>query len=432
MAKKKVEKPKREVTKRQLSHWQRQRRRQRIILGLGIFIVAAVLGIMGAGWYISHYQPRHQIVISVNDTKFNMDYYIKMLKYYGEGMPTQYMQFMADEVVVVIGRNELIRQGALKLGISVSDKAVDEKLKERDPPLSKDYRDIARTELLISKLLDKHFEQKVPMFAEQRHIMAMFLESESQVAEVRARLETGKDFAELAGELSLDSFSKDKKGDLGWHPEDVLVELLATSIPGEHAFSSEVEVLSQPIYDETKTKSVGYWLVKILDRQQEPEQVHIQAILLGSEKEAQDVRVRLEAGEDFTTLAQELSQHEATRESGGDFDWLSPEDVAPGSALAAWADIFELETGAISEPIRDDTVITTGGYWLLEVLDKEDDKQISDEDRDLLKAKALDEWVLSLWYDYGYEVNSYLTDEMQEWAIAKAIEGENSTEGLGQ
>ena len=103
MAKKKVEKPKREVTKRQLSQWQRQRRRQRIILGLGIFIVAAVLGIMGAGWYISHYQPRHQIVISVNDTKFNMDYYIKMLKYYGEGMPTQYMQFMADEVYYTPG-----------------------------------------------------------------------------------------------------------------------------------------------------------------------------------------------------------------------------------------------------------------------------------------------------------------------------------------
>ena len=423
MAKKKVEKPKREVTKRQLSHWQRQKKRQRIILGLGSFVVAVVLVVIGVGWYFGYYQPLHQTVISVNNTEFNMDYYIKILKLYGEGWPVQYMDALADEVVTIIGRNELVRQGALELGIVVSDKEVDENLKSYDPPLSKDYRDMARAELLRSKLLDKHFEQTVPMFAEQRHIMAMFLESESQVAEVRARVEAGEDFAELAGELSLDGFSKDEKGDLGWHPEDVLAELLATSIPGEHAFGSEVEVLSQPIYDETKTKSVGYWLVKILDKQQEPEQVHIQAILLGSEKEAQDVRVRLEAGEDFTTLAQELSQHEATRESGGDFNWLSPEDVAPGSAFAAWADIFELETGAISEPIRDDTVITTGGYWLLEVLDKEDDKQISDEDRDLLKTKALDEWVFSLWYDPGNEVNSYLTDEMREWAIEKATEG---------
>ncbi len=422
MAKKKVEKPEREVTKRQLSHWQQQRKRQRIILGVGIFVVVAVSGIMGAGWYISHYQPLHQVVISVNNTEFNMDYYIKMLKYYGKDQPVSYMDALADVVVTVVGRNELVRQGALGLGIIVWDKEVDEKLKSYDPPLSKDYRDIARTELLVSKLLD-YFEPAVPVSAEQRHIMAVFLESERQAAEVRARIEAGEDFAELAGGLSLDSFSKDEKGDLGWHPEDALVELLATSIPGEYAFGSEVGVLSQPVYDETKTRSVGYWLVKILDRKQEPEQVQVQAILLGSETEAQDVRARLEAGEDFATLTQELSQYEATKESGGDFGWVSPENVAPGSAFAAWADIFELETGVISAPIRDDTQVTTGGYWLLKVLAQEDDKQISDDDRDLLKTRALDEWVLSLWYDTGNQVNSYLRDEMKAWAIEKATEG---------
>ncbi len=423
MAKRKIEKPKREVTKRQLSHWQQQKKRQRIIRGLGIFIVATVLVIVGVGWYLGYYQPLHQTVISVNNTEFNMDYYIKMLKLYGEGQPIQYMDALADEVVVVIGRNELVRKGALKLGISVSDKEVKEELKSHDPPFNDVHRDIARTELLINKLLDKHFEQTVPVFAEQRHIMAMFLESESQATEVKTRVEAGEDFAQLAGELSLDSFSKDEKGDLDWHPEDVLAELLATSVPGEYAFSSEVGMLSQSIYDETKTKSVGYWLVKILDRKQEPEQIHIQAILLGSEAEAQDVRARLEAGEDFATLAQELSQHEATRENGGDFDWLSLEDVSQGSAFAAWADIFELETGVVSEPIRDDTEVTTGGYWLLKVLDKEDNKQISDDDRNLLKASALNEWIFSLWNDSGNEVNSYLTDEMREWAIEKATEG---------
>ena len=423
MTKKKAGKPKREVTKRQLSHWQQQKKRQRIILGLGTLVIVAVLGIMGVGWYISQYQPLHQVVIKVNNTEFNMDYYIKMLKFYGKGQPVQYMDALADELVVVIERNELVRKGALGLGVVVSDKEVNEELESHDPPFNDAHRDIVRTQMVISKLLDRHFEQTVPMLAEQRHIMAMFLESESQVAEVRDRIETGEDFAELAGELSLDSFSKDKKGDLGWHPEDVLFELLATSIPGEYALSFETGVLSQPIYDETKTRSVGYWLVKILDKQQEPEQVQVQAILLGSEEEAQDVRIRLGAGEDFTALAKELSQHEATRESGGDFDWLSPEDVAQGSAFTAWADIFELETGAISEPIRDDTAVTTGGYWLLKVLAKEDDKQISDDDRDLLKARDLDEWVFSLLYDSGNEVNNYLTDEMREWAIAKATEG---------
>ncbi len=275
MAKKKVEKPRRKVTRRQLSHWEQQKKRRRIILGLGIFIVATVLGIMGAGWYIAYYQPLHQAVIRVNNTEFDMDYYIKMLKFYGKGQPVDYIYALANEIVVVIERNELIRKGALKLGIVVSDQEAKEELKSHDPPFNDAHRDIVRTQLVVGKLLDRHFEQTVPVLAEQRHIMAMFLESESQAAEVRARLEAGEDFAELAGELSLDGLSKDETGDLGWHPEDVLAELLATSIPGEHAFGSEVEVLSQPIYDETKTKSLGYWLVKILDRQQEPEQAHI-------------------------------------------------------------------------------------------------------------------------------------------------------------
>ncbi len=162
---KKVEKPKREVTKRQLSHWQQQKKRQRIILGLGIFVVVAVSGIMGAGWYINHYQPLHQVVVSVNNTEFNMDYYIKMLKYYGEGQSASYMDTLADDVVVVIARNELVREGALGLGIIVWDKDVDDKLKSYDPPLSKDYRDIARAELVVSELLD-YFEPSVPVSAE--------------------------------------------------------------------------------------------------------------------------------------------------------------------------------------------------------------------------------------------------------------------------
>ncbi len=420
MAKKKVGKPRHQVTRRQLSRWQQQKKRQRIIRGLGIFIVAAVFGIMGVGWYISYYQPLHQVVIRVNNTEFNMDYYIKMLKFYGEGQPVSYMQDLADKILVVIERNELVRTGALGLGISVSDKEVEEELKSHDPPFNDVHRDVIRAQLLISKLLDMHFEQTVPMLAEQRHIMAMFLQSESQVTEVRARVAAGEDFAELAGELSLDGFSKDRKGDLGWHPEDILAELLATSIPGEYAFSFDTGVLSQPIYDETKTKVIGYWIIKVLERKQEPEEVRVQAILLGGEEEAQDVRTKLGAGEDFATLAEELSQHTATKENGGDLGWLSRYEMSFVFDEFAFNPELELET--LSEPIRDETVATGGGYWLLKILDKEDNKQISDDDRNLLKSKALDEWVFSLGDDPGNEVINYLTDEMREWAIAKATE----------
>ncbi len=414
--KKKVEKPKREVTKRQLSQWQQQTKRRRLFLILGISVIAVVSVVTGRGFYITYYQPMHETVIRVNDTEFNMGYYIKMLEFSGRGQP-DYLPYLADQVVIDIERNELIRQGAEDLGIIATDSEVDEMLKEFDPPLSKDYSDLIRAEILKGKLRDVYFDQGVPMFAEQRHIMAMFLESENQTAEVRTRLENGEDFGELAGELSLEGFSQTENGDLGWYPYGILSEILGLSIPEYYAFTSEVGVLSQPLYDEARTKSVGYWLVKVLDIDEEEEEVQVQVMLLGSEQEVQEVITRLEGGEDFATLAEELSQHDASKEKGGDLGWLASDEINP-----VYQDfVLNAELEALSEPIKDDGVVTKGGYWLVKALDKDDNRQIEDSDRDLLKAKALDEWVSWLWDNPENEVESYLDDEKMAWAITEAM-----------
>ena len=415
MTKKRIERPRREFTKRQLSHWQRQKKRQRIIAISGLSVIAAVIVLVGAGWYISQYKPLHETVIRVNDTEFSMDYYVKTLKFYGEGQSIYYMYSLADEAVRIIEQNELARQEAMRLGISVSNDAVDEQLESRDPPLSRDYRDLVRAEMLITKLHDEHFEQEVPVFSEQRHIMAMFLESESQAQEVRARLEAGEDFTELADELSLDGLSE--KGDLGWQSKDVLTILLGTPILSEHAFSAEVGALSQPIYDEDKAKGIGYWLIEVLEREAE-EEASVQAMVLESEEEAWEVRAKLEAGEDFATLSEEFSQL-AVAEKGGELGLL-----APGMMTSAFDEaVFDakLEPGTLSEPVKDEAIITRGGYWLLKVLDKADNRQIEEADRDLLKAKALSDWVSALWDNSENIVESYLDDEKKAWAIERTL-----------
>ena len=422
MTKKKRGEPRREITKRQLSQWQQQKRRQRTILGIGISIIVVVLAVVGAGWYIKQYQPSHQTAISVNDTTFNMDYYIKMLKFYGEGQSTLFMYSIADEVATIIERNELIRQGAMKLGISVSQQEVDEELKSRDLPLSKGYRDLVKAEMLIDKLQDEYFEQKVPVYAEQRHIMAMFLESESQATEVRLRLEGDESFADLAGELSLESLSREENGDLGWRPKGVLTLLLGTSALDEYAFGCEVGVLSQPINDKEKIKGVGYWLIKVGERKEEAEEAHVQAILLGSEQQAQEVRTRLEADEDLATLVEEFSQLEWSKEEGGDLGWLTPEEMM-SPAFDEFVFNSEIELGVVSEPIRDEDTATRGGYWLIKVLDKDDDRQIEDSDRDALKAKAFTKWVEALWDDPENKIENYLDDRNTAWAIEKAMRG---------
>jgi len=418
LAKKKAGKPRREVTKRQLSRWQQQKRRQRLIFGLGIFIIVAVFTIIGTGWYIAEYRPMHQIVIRVNDTEFDMDYYVRMLKYYGKGQSPQYMRPLADKVVDIIEKNELVRQGAERLGISVSKDEIDKELSSHDLPSSKDFRDVIGTQLLLKKLRDEYFDKQVPVFAKQRHVMGMLLESKSQADEVRARLEAGEDFTELAGELSLESFSKAKKGDLGWQPEGLLTKQMGTSVPDEYAFNAEVGVLSQPIPDEEISKMVGYWLIKVLKRDETAQQAYVKLILLGSEDEAQRVRARLEAGESFSALANEFSQHSESKENGGQLDIASPDMVSPAVREFVFDPKVELDT--LSQPIRDDTVTTKGGYWLLKVVDADDHRQIEDNERELMKNEALNEWVKAQVDNPDNKVESYLDDEKKAWAIERA------------
>lgn len=418
MPKKNRARPPREITKRQLARWQQERRRQRVILGIGILVIVAAVVIVGTGAYLTSYRPLHQTIVTVNNVRFNMNYYINMLRYYNQNQPASQAYTIAGSVASVIERNELVRQAASQLGITVKDDEADKEMAKRK--LGKQYRDLVRYELLVNKLLDGYFDAQVPATADQRQVQAMFLESERQVPEVTAKLATGKDFGELAGELSLDSVSKAQKGNLGWHSKDIFVQLLNTPVVADHAFDSEIGVLSPPLYDDSKTKNVGYWLAKILEKKEDASEVHLQAILLGSEEQANQVRAQLEAGEDFAKLAGEFSQLDKAKENGGDLGWVRSGTVSP--ALDNYLFKSEAKPQALSKPIRDDKSLTKGGYWLVKVLAKDETRKIDEEDRKLLKGKAFNDWLVVLKADPDNKIENLLDDEKISFAVKKATE----------
>jgi len=419
LVKKKTEKPKREVTKRQLARWQKQKRRQRFVFSAGVLIIVAIVSIILTGWYFTQYRPQHKTVIMVNDTSFDLNYYTKTLKCHSQGQPTDMLYVLADEVVWRIEQNEMVRQAAGKMGISVSNDELDAELERLDSPLAEDCKHLIRAEMLMAKLWDGYFEHEVPLFAEQGHVLAMFLETSSQAQEIRDRLEAGEDFAELAGEFSLDDFSQAEKGDFGWRPKDILAELADSPVPGDYAFNADAGVLSGPLHDETKFKNVGYWLIRVLERKEESDEAHIQAMLLGSREQAEEMVARMVAGEDFATLAKEFSLHYQAEENEGDLGWLAPEVISPTFDRFAFDPEIELET--MSEPIRDEDRPTRGGYWLVKVLDKDANRKIEDEDRTRLKNKAGDEWVGALFDDPDNIVESYLDDEQKLEAVMKVL-----------
>ncbi len=423
MAKKKnIERPKRKPTKRQLSRWQKQKRRQRFIIGIGISVIIAALGLVWAGiyyqWYVPQEKPFKETVIEVNDTRFDMAYYIDALKYQLEGISPQQISFFLDIIAEGIQQNELIRQEALELGITISDTEVEEEIKNGELPDTRAVRDITRTQLLIQKLREGYFNEQVPVSTEQRYIMAMFLESEKQANEVRERLLAGEDFGQLAGELSLDAYTRENNGDLGWRPEGIINGLLLTSVLEEYVFSYPLGVVAVPVCDAEKTKELGYWLIEVLERNEETGEAHVQAMMLASEEEAQMIVSRLSNGEDFTELAGEYSQS-WSGEDGADLGWLVEGDVS--DAFSEFVFNPETELNTVSEPVRDEDISTERGCWLFKVPDS-GVREISDEDRDVLIEQAMQDWLGSLLKDPENIVFNYLDEEMREFAINKFSE----------
>jgi hypothetical protein len=76
--------------------------------------------------------------------------------------------------------------------------------------------------------------------------------------------------------------------------------------------------------------------------------------------------------------------------------------------------------GIVSEPISDENAKNKGGYWLIKVIDKDDNRRIEDTDRDLLKAEALYRWTEALWNDPENKIEQYLDDNKKLWAVEQA------------
>ena len=182
----------------------------------------------------------------------------------------------------------------------------------------------------------------------------------------------------------------------------------------EAVFEVEPGTLSEPIYDESVSKNFGYWLLEVVEVDEE-QGSHTRGILLASRYEAEEVKAKLDAGEDFVELAGEYSQHLTSKDSGGELGWIQKGLV--GQALGEV--IFGLEPGVVSEPVIDEMVQTKGGYWLVQVLERDADRELDDDARGTLKFKDFMDWVEE--ERAGSLVENYLSDEQKAWAVEQVL-----------
>jgi len=398
--------PKRVPTKHQLSKWQRQTKIRRIVIIAAVVFLAGILSWVGYEYYEDYKSnPMREVVIEVNGVPFTMENYVKTLDAYTEGVESQMVYYMTDRVANDIIQGELLRQGAKNLGIEVTPEEIDAGLVEYGLPNDKVYQDIIRSVLLQGKL-EEYLGFQLPNTMEQAHVQVMLVESEEVADEVITKIEAGGNFTALVEEFSCNSSIE---GDLGWLPQ----ELMPNTLIADAAFNLTPGGISQPIYDESATKNVGYWLIEVTD--EEDKKIKARAMLLGSEAEAEWVKDEL-VSENFSSLAKEYSQHES-KDEGGELGWLEEGDMG-SEAFDQVA--FNITANEVSEPVEDESAQTTGGYWLVKVVDR-GDHQLATDVREGLRDKRFNDW-FEEWKENS-TIENLLDEEKKERAVNKVLEG---------
>jgi parvulin-like peptidyl-prolyl isomerase len=407
--------PEQVPTKHQLSKWQRQMKIRRIVIIAAVVFLVGISSWVGYGFYKDYKSnPLRQVVIEVNDISFNMEYFVNMLDVYTTGVNStmlyQFGSYFAGMAADTIINAESLRQAAKEdLGIEVTADEISAELKERELSDDKIYRDLIRATLLQEKV-GEDFDPGVNATMEQAHALVMLLESQEVADDVMARIKAGGNFTALAEEFSCNS---SVEHDLGWLPK----ELMPNTSIANAAFNLTPGDTSQPVYDGNATKNIGYWLIEVTAAQNQT--INAQVMLLTSEAKAEQVKAELADGGNFSALAGNYSQHES-KTKGGKLDGLKRGDM---KSTAFDQVAFNITLNQVSEPVKDESVQTTGGYWIVKVIDRAD-RQIDEQLREELKGKRYNDW-LEAWKKNS-TIENRLNKDKNAWAIDEVFKRRNA------
>ncbi len=400
-------------TKRQLSHWDKQKRQARIIKICAAVLIVAVIGVIVGGIYIEQVMPYQKTVIKVNDAAYDFDYYSNMLDAITTGVPNAQISYYTDIAAQAIAQCQLVRQKGPDVGLTVTDEEIKKEIEEDKLPDNAVGTDLASTRVLTKKYAEQVCTPKIPKTVEQAEVEAMFLDSKAIVEEQKNKLQLGENFTTMASQFSVEPNSKASGGYLGWIPrgyEEYAFSKINGAVFKDVIFTLKPGSYSDAIYDSSIEKSYGFWVLQFLEKD-DARGYHGKGILLPTQAQAEDIRTQLLNGGNWDELAKQYSQATG-KESGADLGWIQPgtDEKMLVRILAAQ------EPNKISDAMRDDTVKTSGGYWLVHVKDIQE-RPLPASIVQSVTQKCLGDWVEGLVKDARIE--NLLDEQQKNLAVQK-------------
>ena len=186
-------------------------------------------------------------------------------------------------------------------------------------------------------------------------------DAERRMEEIVARLNAGEDFSQLALTYS-EGATALEGGSLGWRKGSELPTLFATAIP-----SMQAGDFSAPIKSESGLHIVRLNDMRGVERLME-DQIHVRHILItpnevmdndATQQRLRGLRDQIIGGDEFGTVALNVSEDTVSAADGGDLGW-----VGPGAFVPEFEEkLATLPLGELSEPFE-----TRYGWHLAEVI----------------------------------------------------------------
>ena len=276
-------------------------------------------------------------------------------------------------------------------------------------------KQLAKPYLTDAELEDALFREAYSHFSEDCEVSHILIKTEgddtlasyNKALEVIARLNAGEDFGKVADETSADQSVARNHGYLGWFTALQLVW------PFEKAmYDLPLNQISTPIKSD-----YGYHVIKVHNRRPAWGQVNARHIMkVCSEsmtpdmqnkkyQEMVEIKKRLDAGEDFATLAKEVSDDKASAQKGGDLGWFGIRRMVREFEVATYA----LNAGETSEIIK-----TRFGYHIINLKEKRGVEPFEKKKADIQRMMQYDSrstaaktsFINKLKKEYNFQINN--------------------------